>query len=383
MRITVPLTGILLLLTVYIATACGRGVAPAPANPATPASSTTGDSRPSWEKEWESVQQAARKEGKLTIYTAIGPEVRDVLIKGFKEKFGLDLDIVIGRSTENMVKLNRERGAGLYQVDLWMSGTGSATEILAPQGILDPFDNLLILPEALDKKAWWEGDLPWVDKGHYQLAFLASPKVPISFNTDLVKPGEVTSYRDLLNPKWKGKIVMEDPSTLGSGNAWATAVATAILDKDYLRKLGAQEPVIGRDSRLLAEWVARGKYPVGLAIKGEEIIRFKKSGAPTQLVTPSEGTYVTGSAGCLSVVNKAPHPNAVKLFVNWALTRDGGTILSRAHGYQSARVDVATDFLEPENIRQSGMKYFNQDKHEYSSQKIPMQDMAKEIFNIK
>lgn len=380
------LTILSLLCLVFVTlAACAQSLTATPATttPKDGAFSPSAVSKASWEAQWEKVQLEAKKEGKLSIYYAGGPEVRETLIRTLREKFGVELDMVVGRPPELITKLRRERSAGLYLLDIFMTGTGSPTAILAPDGILDSLHGAIILPEVLDKKVWWEGDIPWVDKEGYQIAFLASPKVPISVNTDLVRSGEITSYRDLLNPKWKGKIAMEDPSTLGSGNAWITAMATAVMDLDFLRALAKQELVIGRDSRVLAEGVARGKYPVGLAIKGEEITEFKKVGAPLEFIMPKEGTYVTAGAACLSLVNKAPHPNATKLFINWALTREGGTILSRSHGYQSARIDVATDFLQPENVRQPGIKYFNQDKHEYSSQKIPMQDVASQIFGLK
>lgn len=376
-------TSLALVLSVVL-TACGpqatpgQTTGPGAATPSRPAVM-----KESWENEWEKVSLEARREKALSIYYAGGPEVRETLIRVLRDRFGIELDMVVGRAPELITKLRRERSAGLYLLDIFMTGTGSPTAILAPEGILDPMAGIIFLPEALDKKSWWEGEVPWVDKDGYQLSLLASPKVPISINTQIVRTGEIASYRDLLDSKWKGEIAMEDPSTLGSGNAWITAIATAVMDLDYLRSLAKQEPVISRDSRVLAEGVARGKYPVGLAIKGEEITAFKKAGAPLDFVTPKEGTYVTAGAACLSLVSRAPHPAAAKLFINWALTREGGTILSRAHGYQSSRNDVPTDFLEPENVRQPGIKYFNQDKHEYSSQKIPMQDVAKEIFRIR
>lgn len=374
----------LALLATVVITACTPGVAPttpvSSPSPSTPSVSTAG--KETWEKEWERVKQEARKEGYLSIYSAMGANVRTALITVFKEQFGVNLDILVSREAERLAKLLKERNAGIYSADLWVGGAGAPTVSLAPQGILEPLDKLLFLPEVLDKKAWYGSDLLWADDGHYQLMFLLSPKVPIMINTELVKPGEITSYYDLLNPKWKGKIVMEDPSDIGSGNSWFTG-ATLLVDLDYFHQLARQEPFIGRDSRLLAEWVARGKYPIGVSIKDTEVKKFKEAGAPLDFVTPKEGTHASNAGAGLSLINKAPHPNAAKLFINWILTKEGQTMVAKEWEVQSAREDVPTHFLEPGSVRQPGMKYINLGKDEYATRRNAMVKVAKEIFNIK
>ncbi|MBI4334714.1 MAG: extracellular solute-binding protein [Chloroflexi bacterium] len=371
----------LLLLAILLACVPSRGESPTTAAPTVKPSESPVSKDP-WESEWQRIQRDAKKEGEIVIYSSIGPEVREVLTKVMKEKFGVELNVVPGRAPESVARLRKEHAAGLYVADLFMAGTGGTADILGPLGLLDPLDKIIIIPEALNKSAWYGGDLLWADDDRYQIAILASPKPPIVINRSMVRPGEIASYSDLLNPKWKGKMVMEDPSNIGSGNAWFTG-ASFLVGLDYFRQLARQEPVIGRDSRLLAEWVARGKYPVGIAIKGEELINLKKAGTPIDLVTPKDGTYTTAGAGCLMLVTKAPHPNAARLFVNWALTKEGGAVFSKAHGYQSARLDVPTDFLEPENIRQPGIKYIGMDKPEYWNKKVPMLAIAKEIFQVK
>ncbi|MBI4334703.1 MAG: extracellular solute-binding protein [Chloroflexi bacterium] len=378
------ISSICLMISVLIVFgACAQSPVPPPARPQSAPAAGAASAQQPWEKDWEKVKQEARNEGKLVMYSAVGATVRTTLIDVFKEQYDVDLEILISREAERLARLLKERGAGIYAVDLWVGGAGAATETLAPQGILEPLDKFIILPEALDKKAWHTGDLLWVDQGHYQLTTLASPKVPLAINTDLVKQGEITSYTDLLNPRWKGKIVMEDPSSVGSGNAWFT-VAVGLLGQDYFRKFAQQEPFISREPRLLTEWVAKGKYAIGLAVNGAEIVQFKKAGAPLALVTPKEGTHVTGGgSGSVSFIDKAPHPNAAKLFINWFLTKEGGAILSRASEYQSGRVDVPTDFLEPENLRQPGIKYINVDTQEYARKRGEMAIVAREIFGIR
>ncbi|MBI2934750.1 MAG: extracellular solute-binding protein [Chloroflexi bacterium] len=381
---TMAIGGLLLLLVVLML-ACSAQVAPATtiAPPPTTGATSPAVETQSWQKEWDLLQQQARKEGNLTIYSAMGPLVRDTLMKAVKDKFGVNVDILIGRSSELEVRMKRERAAGLFLVDIWMVGK-TGVDNLVHEGLIDSLNPAIFLPEALDKKAWWEGDLPWMDESRrYQLALMASPQTPIFVNTNLVPAGEIRSYQDLLNPKFKGKIVIQDPSATGAGNAWFTSAARVFMDLDYMRNLAKQEPVIIKESGLVAEWVARGKSLVGLGIAGDDMTRFKKIGAPVELIIPAEGTYMSTGSSTIAAVNKPPHPYAARLFTNWILTREGGTVLSQAHGYQSSRVDAPTDFLGPESVRKPGVNYVNLSTWKFGNIQEELRPIAREIFNIK
>ncbi len=237
-----------------------------------------------------------------------------------------------------------------------MVGGIGPPDSLGPEGAADPLDSVLTLPEVLDKKAWWGGDYIWVDPSHFHMMFLALPRAPLTINTDYVKSDDIKSYRDLLVPKWKGKITCFDPTISGAGRE-IFALLGDVMGKDYLKQLGDQQPVITRDRRLPMEWVARGKYPIGIGIGPDVQLEFKNLGAPTRTVTPAEGTFISGSGGGVLLMNKAPNHNAAQVFVNWLLSREGQTAASKAYGGQSAREDVPTDFLDPEVIRQPGVKY--------------------------
>src|SRR3972149_2861201 len=98
---------------------------------------------------------------------------------------------------------------------------------------------------------WWEGKLRWVDPDHKILVFIAFPIPWAVINTDLVKPEEINSYKDLLNPKWKGKIILLDPTMTGpSGKLFSTSVKF-LVGIEFWRDLAKQEPVITRDSRVV------------------------------------------------------------------------------------------------------------------------------------
>lgn len=333
-----------------------------------------------WQQEWDKLVKAAQEEGTLVITTSMPTDARTALSDFIKGKYGLKIEFIVGRAGERVEKLMTERRAGLYTTDVYLSGAATAIRVLKPAGGLERLDPVLFLPEVLDRNAWWGGDLLWVDPEHYMAAFQAIVKQNIVVNKDIVKPEEIKSWRDLLQFKFKGKIAMDDPTTSGSGNATFSALAMGIMDLNYLRELAKQEPAFTRDRRLMAEWVARGKYPVGIAMDDATMTEFKKAGAAFEFVTPAEGTYLTASSGAIALINRPPHPNAAKFFTNWMLTREGTTVYSKAAGGQSGRVDVAIDHLDPLELRQPGVKYVNQMNEETEYKKAEYMKVAQEVF---
>ncbi len=320
----------------------------------------------------------AAAEGTVVISASAGSAVRDGVTKYFRETQKLNLEWVVGRSDEIQQRILQEQRAGIYSADVYLSGAFIVPGLKA-QNALQSLDQALILPEVLDKKAWWGGDLIFLDKEHTWVAFLAFPQPSIFINTELVKPGEVKGWNDLLDPKWKGKIVLYNPKT-GAGIDWAVSLAEIVMSRDYLRQFVRQEPVVLGDSRQQCEWVARGKYPVAVAARTENMMEFKTLGSPVEIVSPIEGVHLVSSAGGVALFKNPPHPNAARLFLNWSLTREGGAILSKLIGGQSARLDVPSDFLDPTMVRQPGQKYFNSITEDYVQKINSAGPMIDEIF---
>lgn len=357
--------------------------APAPQGPSPAGTGTIAIKKPTWEDEWQKLIISARQEGTLVISSPAAGELRDALSKNFFEKFGVRIEFITGRANELGSKILSERRAGLYVQDVAILGTSTAIPVLKPEGALEPVDKQLFLPEVLDKNAWWSGDFLWIEPEHLQLVFLAYVETPLIINTELVKPGEIKGYKDLLNPKWKGKISLDDPTVSGAGQAWFQSLVSEIMDINYMREIARQEPIIQRDARLALESLAKGKYAIQIGTAADEAIKFKKLGSPIDFVVATEGSYLSASLGGLSLLNRAPHPGAAKLFANWLLTKEGATIFSRAHGTQTTRVDVLTDFLEPARVRQPGKKYTASYTLEFALERPKHSLLAKEVFGIK
>ncbi|MDP2644209.1 MAG: extracellular solute-binding protein [Desulfobacterales bacterium] len=314
-----------------------------------------------WEAEWQKTLEAGKKEGKVSVYVSLlAPAVRKNA-PAFKKKFGIEVEVTTGRGAQMTEKLRTEIRAGANLADVALSGNNPMFTV-KKMGVTEPMDNKLILPEVTNPKLWYTLDrLPWVDDAKHLFPFYAYPNRDISINTDLVKPGEIQSWQDLLKPQFKGKIVWSDPSIFGSGfNGVSTNIMNKVTNENFYRQLVAtQEVTLSRDLRQMAEWLAKGKYAVGVSLEGGPIAEMMNAGAHIDYVTVKEGAYLSYDAGVVGIAAKAPHPNAAKVFVNWLLSKDGQDFAQRATKYMSARNDIPTEgIVNPRSMRIPGEKYF-------------------------
>ncbi len=324
--------------------------------------------------------RAARKEGSLSIYTSIGSNGRKAITDSFEKNYGIKVEFTPGRGNDLSEKILRESRAGLHMADIYHTGTPNMLSELKPAGVLAPIEPMLLLPEVLDSKVYWDGKLPWRDKDKLTMAILAYPAPSLFTNTNLVKADEIASYKDLLNPKWKKKIVMLDPIRPGSGEKWVHVMGSTIMGWDFIRELLKQDMMIYVDQPTMAQWLAQGKYAISIGVASEHILPLIEAGAPVKMVRPKEGAYLTGGSFCFSVIKDAPHPNASKLFANWVLSKEGQTSLAVNVKQHGVRNDVPTDSLLPEFMREAGVKYTITDDDIYEITRINNRELVKQIF---
>ncbi len=323
--------------------------------------------KPAWQADWEATLAGAKKEGKVVIYATVGQVVREAIAEAFKKQYGIEIEFLAGRGADIVTKLLRERSAGLYLADVFLGGSTTIITSLKPEGALEPLRPLLVLPEVTDEKAYFRNKLPFIDKEGLVSGLMASVVPNTSLiNTDLVKEGELNSYFDLLQPKWKGKLVMNDPTITGRGESFFSRIAYAkTLDAKFWADLLKQEPVITRDERAQVESVAKGKYPVGWATDDNNILVFKKAGAPIKEIRFKEDPLCISSPENTGLLTNAPNKNAQKVFLNWLLSKEGQAIHSRAAERQGIRLDAPTDHLTADSIRLPGVEYFVGDSEEF------------------
>ena len=317
---------------------------------------------PDWKKSWDETLAAAKKEGKRVVSGPPSQELRQALPPAFKQRFGITLEYLGGRSSETATRLRAERQAGVQTIDVMLAGIQTMATILHREKMLDPIKPVLILPEVVDGSKWKKGKL-WFGDPEDQYILRISNTVTVMFhiNTDEVKPGTLRSARDLLDPKWKGKIALQDPTIPGSGSNQA-AHLYGQLGEDFVRRLYVdQKPMISRDTRQLTDGLARGSYPITLGAEDAQVEELRKEGMPILPLDTLADLQAEISAGFgqVALLNQAPHPNAAKIFVNWLASKEGSEIFVHAMGVASTRNDIDEGFLPSEIIPRAGVKYFD------------------------
>jgi ABC-type Fe3+ transport system substrate-binding protein len=301
-----------------------------------------------WRSEWESALQGARKEGKLVVAIPPSPELRKQLEPLLKQRFGIDAELVVSRGADSANRIVSEYRAGLRYFDALIHGTTTALS-LVDEGMLEPLSEYMLLPEVKDPKYWWGGHI-WNDNlktNRFLYSFIANAATEGLYqNAELVKPGEVRSFDDLLNPKWKGQIGFNDPRIGGSGlSLWS--FLWDVKGEEYLKKLLQQELFVSRNLRQIAEALAKGKLALTLGLGYSEYEPFVKAGLPVKpLPVPREGLPSSSGYGVLGVVKNPPHPNAAKVFVSWLLSKEGQEFYGRAMQQATRRLDVDTKWMD-------------------------------------
>lgn len=318
---------------------------------------------PSMATPWDDLVVAAQREGRVVVLGPPDPEVRQSLPAAFKARFGIAVEYLGGRTSEQAGRLRSERRAGLYTADLTIAGMQSMATIFHRENMLAPLRPELILPDVLDGSKWKKGAL-WFSDPEQQYVLRLSSQVQPSFyiNTRGVNPDELRSGRDLLDPKWRGKISVEDPTMPGSGTTMAARIYLAFGEQGVKQLYIDQKPAISRDQRQLTDWLLRGTYPIAFNADVDQVEKMRAEGMPVMPVYGLPGLPATLSAGFGSVAlfNQAPHPNAAKLFVNWLASKEGLELWARARREVPTRNDIdEAAFLSAAAIPSPNVEYLD------------------------
>lgn len=338
---------------------CAPAAAPVPTPKATtaatpgPVSVPTSNLPPptSQDAAWAKVVEAAKKEGRVVVYGAAPfANTHRELTAAFKAQYGISVDMLILAGSQHLEKLRVEKAIRQPVGDVTQTGITTSTQIVK-EGLVENVVD--VLPELRDRNVFFVDP---VYGPQQQILGFGITTLGILINTNLVKPGEIKSWFDLLDPKWKGKIIMADPRITGTGlNMFSTLTYHKVLDYDYFRKLTGQNITLwGGATRELELLTGRGEYSVVFGI-GSSVEPFILEGAPLKIIDPIEGS--TAQPEPLMVVKDAPHPNAARVFANWILSKEGQTAYNKPIGRLPLRKDLP-DFT-PEKIRRTYSKLWN------------------------
>ena len=142
--------------------------------------------KPAWQTDWDKVVEAAKKEGKVVVSLPASNELRAAIERLFENRYGIDVEPIVGRASTVVRKMVDEAKAGVRYTDLHMGGSESVVTGMLPEGIVDPLEPYMMLPEVKDPKQWWGGHI-WVDnakKFAYSHPGLSAGEPVVQFPTD-------------------------------------------------------------------------------------------------------------------------------------------------------------------------------------------------------
>ena len=253
--------------------------------------------------------EAAKREGRVVWYTAFAsPRSHETVIKGFEQKYGIKVDLLAMRGGEFEERIRTEQAAGRFLGDVAQLGEASAKRF-AEIGLSQPHGGVPNAARMIDGQP-----ADATTMGSIINAF------GMTVNTNLVPPAdEPKSWRDLLSPKWKGKILSDDMRVTGGGFAMFCALMQAPgLGEEFHRALAKQDITFTRDVGQGERRVARGEYSIWIPQHSGNVGGLQ--GLPIRVIAPAEGVAYTRLD--FSMLRGAPHPDAARLFMNYYLSED-------------------------------------------------------------
>lgn len=317
-----------------------------------------------WQQDWDKITSAAKKEGRVVVFGPAGETLRNTLLESFKKSFPeITLEYAGGRAVEQATRIKAERDGGVYSVDVFIGGVVTMMD-LGSAGALERIEPALILPEVKDPKHWRDGRHEFTNPAtRYTLVFTSQPNPPVIYDPKQANANQIDELNELLDPRWKRKIVINDPLPAGASASffrWIWRTLGPDRATDYMRKMRAQAGAVDRDQRRQIEWVAQGKYAWLLAPNSSMLYQLAQRGLKFGILPELKdyGTHVGTGSGCIALMTRAPRPNAAVVFINWLLGRDGQAAWSKALDLQTRRVDVSLDHIPPYLRIKPGVKYW-------------------------
>src|SRR6202795_1953355 len=291
--------------------------------------------------------EAAKKEAKVVLYSAMDLPVGEKLGKAFEAQFpGIEVQIERAGSERLFQRIEQEFASNIRAADVVNSADASHFIPWKKNGWLAPFVTEDIaqhfLPEYRDGDGMFATSRIWLSS--------------IAYNTNLVKPADAPkSFADLLDPKWAGKMVKGRPAYSGTIMT-TTFQLVRELGWDYLEKLSKQRVMQVQSSTDPPKKLALGERAIMADGNEYGVVLLKEAGQPVEPVYPTEGApTISGPTGIFAT---APHPNAAKLFQAWLHTRETQQFFTDYTAQYSAHAQVQS---KPGRRKLSDIKLMKED----------------------
>ena len=293
-----------------------------------------------WAQDKDAIIAKAKEEKVFVYYSTT--DIRDgtAMVHAFQKKYPfIEPKLLRLGSTQVVVKVLQEHRGGAHLFDV-ISATSFQFYEIFKEGLFQKYESperRTFAEDFKDKEGFWVS-------AYHNASVMA-------YNTNLLKPQELPrSYDDLLDPKWKGKMLMDSRET-----EWYASMLQ-ILGREkglrLMRGLAKQDLSFRPGRTLITQVLASGETPLAVNDYDHLVQSAKKRGAPVESlpITP-----VVSRVTPIALGRYAPHPNVGKLFIDFSLSEEGQKIL-RGFGRSSARSGI-----EPDDLQRKGIKLYVSD----------------------
>jgi len=272
--------------------------------------------------------EAAKKEGKVVWYTSLALPTAEKVGKLFEAAYpGIKVEVQRTGSQRILQRVMQELQANLKLVDVIHTSDAGHFVLLKEKKLLMKYT-----PPGVD--AFPPG---FKDKDGYYFTLRATVNV-IAYNTKLVPAAEAPKgWKDLLDPKWRGKMVTAHPGYSGVISTHVLALVQ-LYGWDYFKQLAQNKLMLVQSAVDPAGVVASGERQVAVDGGDYYYYQMKKKGNPIEVVYPKEGVPLVVSP--TAIASFAPHPNAAKLFTDFTFSRELQQVMADSEGLYTGHPEV-------------------------------------------
>ncbi|HXL09026.1 MAG TPA: ABC transporter substrate-binding protein [Candidatus Bathyarchaeia archaeon] len=271
--------------------------------------------------------QAAKKEGEVVVFGSLENDVASAINNGFEGKYGIKTRYFRGSSTLIIDRITTEHRTGKMSSDVVYTTSEPMKFINKEKGLLARY----VSP------SWKNYDEKLIDDffgPNYRSVIIG-----FVYNKSMVKPEDAPrSYEDIVNPKWKGKIAMGNPTLHDTTIDWLSSLhlvfGSTQKANDWIKRLAALEPLLLDSMVPVGERIASGEVPLGVAYV-KYVYLWSRKGAPMDYV---KGLPIyLGDGNYIGLTTKAPHPNAARLYVDYFLGQESSEIMANVGEFVNRR----------------------------------------------